>query len=583
MTIRLLDEHLINKIAAGEVIERPASVVKELVENSIDAGSNRIIVNITGGGVERIEVEDNGEGIPVQDVNQALLRHATSKINSEEDLFAINTMGFRGEALPSIASISHMEIYTQQEGNSGCCVQVQGGQFINLFPYLASTGTRIIVKDLFFNTPVRKTFLKSMVSEQSQIYDLMSKLALSRPDISFSFSSEKKLYFKTPGNGSLRDALIAINGRDFAEQFIDLKIKGEKYSVSGLVSKAEFHRANRKNQIFFVNHRLIKSPMLSRAVDEGYKGLLLAREYPGVILFLQVDHADVDINVHPQKTEVRFRDESAVFRLVSRGIHDTVNGLVFSLDAKMPNAEPRQPFVHTPRDYDYRPSVLPFRESQQFYEQERSFKTSVPELAVDLPGDREVSAKQDQLAAPFRILGQCFNSYIIVEMEGKLWLVDQHAAHERIMYTQIKNQNRQGEVISQILAVPLAVEVSAAQMDLIEQNQALFAEIGLQLEALGPQTIVIRSSPPDLQGQERELLIELLEMVPQQSNVALQEKAFCMMACKQAVKAGEGLTRMDMEQIMNELLQVEDYQHCPHGRPTFMEITHGDLDRRFKR
>lgn len=587
MTIHLLDEHLINKIAAGEVIERPASVVKELVENSIDAGSTRIIVNIAGGGVDRIEVEDNGEGIAVQEVPQALLRHATSKLEDEEDLFTIHTMGFRGEALPSIASISQMEIHTQQENSSGCRLEVDGGVIQIMHPYLGTTGTRIVVNNLFFNTPVRKNFLKTAVSEQSHIYDIMSKLALSRPDISFSFSSEKKLYFKTPGNGSLRDVLIAINGRDFADQFIDLSITGEKYAAYGLVSKADFHRVNRKHQIFFVNNRLIKSPMLSRAVDEGYKGLLLAREYPGVIIFLKVDHGDVDINVHPQKTEVRFRDESAVFRLLSRGISDTVNGLVHTMDSTLAGTNP-QPLQTNPagRAYSYqnsyRPERLSFQEPERVSESGQRFR---PELLAENPplqsDSRQVVPVEEQ--APFRIIGQCFDSYILTELEGRLWMVDQHAAHERIMYTQQKEISSAGAAESQILAVPLTMELSAAQMDAVEQNEALFTEMGLFVDAIGPETIVIRSSPTSLQGQEHELVMEMLEMIEENKMADYKEKALCMIACKQAVKAGQRLNYREMEQIMHDLLTVDDFMHCPHGRPTFIEITHADLNRRFKR
>lgn len=582
MTIQLLDEHLINKIAAGEVIERPASVVKELVENAIDAASTRIVVNISGGGVERIEVEDNGQGIAVHDVPTALLRHATSKIASESDLLTIDTMGFRGEALPSIASISRMELYTQQQTDSGCHVLLEGGIIQQLFPFNGPAGTRIIVKDLFFNTPVRKNFLKSSVSEQAHIFDIMSKLALSRPDISFTMSSEKKLYFKTPGNGNLRDALIAINGRDFADQFIDLKLKGEKYSAYGLVSKSDFHRANRKNQIFYVNNRLIKSPMLARAVDEAYKGLLLAREYPGVIVFLEIDHADVDINVHPQKTEVRFRDESSIFRMLSRGVHDTVNGLVFAVGADLSSIDSKPSGFIPARNNDYKSMSLPFRAPERIHEPYMPFNQFPTDESVNSINQRTTDINEENQDS-FRILGQCFNSYILVELEGRLWLVDQHAAHERIMYSHFKSQHCLRHSESQILAVPLAIEVSAAQMDLIEQNMVLFTEMGLQLEELGPDSIVIRSSPPSIQGQESELIAELLEMIGDRQTTNYQEKALCLMACKQAVKAGQALNKNEMERIMRDLLEVDDYMHCPHGRPTFIEITHSELDRRFKR
>lgn len=577
MPIRLLDDNLINKIAAGEVIERPASVVKELVENSLDAGSTRINVRIAGGGLELIEVEDNGCGIPAQDVSAALQRHATSKITCAEDLFKINTMGFRGEALPSIASVSRLELYTRCAGEPGARVIAAGGTIQDTVPFPGPEGTRIVVSELFFNTPVRKKFLKTPVTEQSHIYDIMSKLALSRPDISFSLSSEKKLYFKTPGNDKLRDALIAINGQDFAEQFIDLNITGDSCSAYGLVTRPEFHRINRKNQIFYVNNRLIKSPMLARAVDEGYKGLLLAREYPGVIIFLTIEPGEVDINVHPQKTELRFKDESPVFRLISRGIRDTVDGLAFAWGA---NYRETQMAPQLPKHYDFshNQNLIP----ATVHDQEIPFIHQPSEVVL-----RAVSTSPGLVVEKdesLRVLGQCFNSYILAETEGRLWMVDQHAAHERIMYSRLKKAAQLAEPKTQILAVPLTLELSVPDIELIMEQPQLLSEIGLIVEPLGPDTLIIRSSPPALQGQEKELLVEILQMLRDNRNDDdCLEAALCLLACKQAVKAGQILSSLEMERLLKDLLMTDDYRRCPHGRPTIIEITHSELDKRFKR
>lgn len=573
MAIKLLNEHLINQIAAGEVIERPASVVKELVENAIDAGSTRISVKIAGGGLEMIEVEDNGSGIPPQDVALALQRHATSKIAVQSDLFTISTMGFRGEALPSIASIAHMTIYTRQKDADGVEVQIEGGIIRSQLPFAGAKGTRIVVRELFFNTPVRRKFIKSPVSEQNHIYEIISRLALSRPDISFMLSSEKKLYFKTPGNGSLRDALISINGKDYADQFIDFRVNGEQYSVGGLLSKPEFHRINRKNQIFYVNNRLIKSPMLNRAVDEGYRGLLLAREYPGVVIFISLNYGEVDINVHPQKSELRFRDEGDIFRMVSHAIKDAVNGLAYTMgeDAWKSKAS-----------VDYNGNARNFIQPSRVHDQTISFDYPPQERTVT-PGQQAAALNELDNQSAYRLIGQCFNSYLLVEMEGKLWLLDQHAAHERIMYNHLRQQIQGASTASQLLALPLILELSAAQLDMIEKNQQIFTDIGLQFDIMGTDSIVIRSAPPSLIGQESQLLMELLEMLGESHNRDYHDEALCMMACKQAVKAGQILSRMEMENIIEELLQEDDYQHCPHGRPTFMEISHSDLDRRFKR
>ncbi|HPF20976.1 MAG TPA: DNA mismatch repair endonuclease MutL [Syntrophomonas sp.] len=580
MSIKLLDDNLINQIAAGEVIERPSSVVKELVENAIDAGSTRIQVKISGGGLEVIEVEDNGCGIPESDIELALQRHATSKIALPDDLFNISTMGFRGEALPSIASIARLEVYSRQKDGIGAQLQLDGGTIISRQPYAGTEGTRIVVRELFYNTPVRKKFIKSTVAEQTHIYETISRLALSRPDISFLFASEKKMYFKTPGSGVLRDALIAINGKDYADHFIDFHVRGEKYSVAGLLSKPEFRRQNRKNQIFFVNRRLIKSPMLNRAVDEGYRGLLLAREYPGVILYLTAHCQEVDINVHPQKSEVRFRDESEIFRVVSRAIKDAVNGLAYTMgEAAWAEriAEPEaifKPEVNPGRNGAYIPPPRAFEQSFTFvYPRDNQAAAGSPDrLADELPAQ-----------SPFRLIGQCFNAYLLVETEGRLWLIDQHAAHERIMYNQLRRQIAAAPVATQALAFPLGLDLSAAQIDMLEANRAVFERVGLYYDILGPDSIAIRSAPPALHGQESELLLEILEMIAAEQCPDIHDEAICMMACKQAIKANQLLSRAEMEKLVSELLQQENYLHCPHGRPSFMEISRSDLDRRFKR
>lgn len=583
MSIKLLEENLINQIAAGEVIERPASVVKELVENAIDAGSTSINIKIAGGGLEIIEVEDNGCGISPGDIELAMQRHATSKIALADDLFRIGTMGFRGEALPSIASIARLDICSRQKGETGVNLHAEGGNLISRHPYVGAEGTRIVVRDLFYNTPARKKFIKSPVSEQTHVYDTVSRLALSRPDISFMFASEKKLYFKTPGNGRLRDVMVAINGKDFADQFIDFQVGGGKYSVSGLLSKPEFRRQNRKNQIFFVNQRLIKSPMLNRAVDEGYRGLLLAREYPGAIIFLAINYDEVDINVHPQKSEVRFRDENEVFRVVCHAIRDAVNGLSYTMgEATWGDKIAETATVFQPEVYPGKPrsNLLPPRAFEQTFTFGFPRSESQSET-ISIQSDREETFSQDQ--GTYRLIGQCFNAYLLIETEGKLWLIDQHAAHERILYNRLRSQIANAAVAVQGLAFPLGLDLSVAQMDRLEINRDIFAAVGLHFDILGPDSIAIRSAPPSIRGQEAELLLEILEMIGDNRHPDIHDEAICMMACKQAIKANQLLSRTEMEKLISDLLQTEDYLHCPHGRPTFMEISRSDLDRRFKR
>ena len=581
MTIKLLDDRLINKIAAGEVIERPASIVKELVENAIDAGSTKINVYISGGGIDSIEISDNGAGIPFQEVALAFKRHATSKITQEADLFNIDTMGFRGEALPSIASVSRLELYTQYGTQTGVRALLEGGQEPEIEAYPTAPGTKIIVRDIFFNTPARKKFLKSVVSEGIHIHDVISRLALSRPDISFTFANEKKLYFKTPGTGNLRDTVTSIYGQDYASNFLDLEWSGEDYTLQGLISKPEFPRVNRKNQTFFVNHRWVKSPMLARAVDEAYRGRLISREYPAVFLFLSIPKAEVDVNVHPQKAEVRFRDEKVVFRLISHGIKDRMDNSAQPSAATMETRSGFQSLSNQAGSPDF---YRGFNQtsggytSNPFISYDRTFLTNeIPQYK----GLKNIDLIMEDTG--FAIIGQCFDSYILVEKSEGLWLVDQHAAHERIMYSHLIAKNNDAQPNSQVLMFPLAFDISSAHMDLMEEKREIFNEIGFEIEALGPNSAIIRSAPPQLQGREIEAINECLELLEDERQIDIKKEILTMMACKQAIKAGQSLSRQEMAMLINDLLQVEDYKNCPHGRPTMLEVNRLDLDKRFKR
>ena len=582
MPIKLLDDKLINKIAAGEVIERPASVVKELVENAIDAGSTRISVQISGGGMERIEVVDNGSGMAAGDVPLALLRHATSKIAEEADLQCINTMGFRGEALPSIASVCKMELYTQSGSSLGVRAVLSGGSMPQIETHPTAPGTKIIIRDIFYNTPARRKFLKSPVSEGIHIHDVMSKLALSRPDISFSFSNEKKLYFKTPGNDNLRDAAIAIYGREFANNFVDMEWCGENYALHGMVSKPEFRRVNRKNQTFFVNRRLVKSQILSRALDEAYRGLLLTREYPAVILFLTIDSEELDVNVHPQKTEVRFKDDKTIFRLLRQAIRDRLDKVSFSMGAGILND--RIDLYQQTGLVKSNPYTLPIsRDSMQcLYETDLAFDRAgaEPEIRGIREWPSEAASANDEDCA---IIGQCFESYILVQKGQTLWLVDQHAAHERILFSRLKGKETSLAASTQLLAFPQAFDISVAHMELLVNHSSILNEIGFNIEAIGSNAMVIRSAPVLLQGKEVEFINELIEVLEDQRPIDIWQEILAMMACKQAVKAGQSLSRLEMAGIINDLIQVDDYKNCPHGRPTIIEISRSDLDKRFKR
>lgn len=580
MSIKPLDDNLINKIAAGEVIERPASVVKELIENSIDAAATIISVNINRGGIDRIEVEDNGQGMEAHDIPLAFQRHATSKISSLEDLFNINTMGFRGEALPSIASVSRIDLYCQKADSAGAFARLEGGRFIKQENRPSPVGTRIIVSDLFFNTPARRSFLKSAVTEGNHVYDLLRKYALSHPDISFSFSNDRKQFFKTPGNGSLKDTVLCIFGRDFAGYLTDVAYIGEEYTIEGLISTPELRRTNRKNQYFFINHRPIRSVLLYKAVDQAYQGFLLSREQPAIILSLKIPLGSVDVNVHPQKSEVRFKDEKAVFRIVNAVLKDALE----QVDYRPLNYSPLEHYSFPPgfKEQNHQNRVV--------YETGMSFDFDIPPNPGTVPlqplKDRRTEPQEAEgqpAAGDFRIIGQCLNSYILLEMNQALYLVDQHAAHERIMYNRLKEMYNSAREITQLLAVPLALELSPGQINIIEDHNDIFSDLGFELDVIAPDTVIIRATPDGVSGQELELVNELLELWQDNTLPDIKEEAIKTLACKKAIKAGEGLYLQEMEIIITELLNSPDYKNCPHGRPTIIKMSQAELDRLFKR
>ncbi|MGI5911801.1 MAG: DNA mismatch repair endonuclease MutL [Syntrophomonadaceae bacterium] len=583
MTIKALDDNLINKIAAGEVIERPASVVKELVENAIDAGATTIKVSISQGGIASIDIEDNGEGMKREEIPLAFQRHATSKIEVAEELFNITSMGFRGEALPSIASVSRIKLFSKKNGSTGVLAYLEGGNFLKLENYPSPEGTRIVVRDLFYNTPVRRNFLKSPVSEGEHIYEIVCKYALARPDISFIFSNEKRKFFKTPGNGNLKDVVLSLYGRDFASYLIEVDYMGEEYSVKGLISSPELRRFNRKNQIFFVNRRPVRSVVLYKVLDQVYQGRLLSREYPAAILSINVPPPSVDVNVHPQKAEVRFQDEKAVFRVVYSVLKDCLDQVDY-------NPLKNQQFYNK-SNLD---NISPVLSNRELYETAINYDFSGLDLVQanntttkDSLAARDLSVipveKVNKGTCPFKIIGQCLNSYILLESAQSLYLVDQHAAHERIMYNRIKESYSRGKENAQVLAVPLPIDLSPRQIAIIEKKNDLLAELGFTLDVISPNTVLLRTAPVSMAGQELDIINELLELWQDNSLPDLREESFKTIACKKAVKAGDGLFLPEMERIITDLFETENYKNCPHGRPTIIKISHSELNRLFKR
>jgi len=569
--IHLLNEHLINKIAAGEVIERPASVVKELIDNALDAGASRITIDFAQGGIEIIEVEDNGHGIGAQDIPPAFMRHATSKITSESDLLNIGTMGFRGEALPSIASVSRLELYSCPPEQTGMYACYEGGVLKTLEPASCPPGTRIRVSDLFFNTPARRKFLKSPVSEGNHIHELVSRYALARPEVSFTLKNSRKTFFKTPGNGSLRDAAVAIYGSQFVKTLLDISYQGDSFSLAGMISPPETTRNNRRSQLLFVNNRPVRSSLLYRAIDMAYQGLLLSREYPIVILNLSVPREMVDVNVHPQKWEVRFADEKQVFSSLRQLIVDRLSTHDRSALAGVhPSHYPPIVRLSAYEKVDYETGELLLHETL----------TPSSVYTEPVPADQTVSSPEAPI--PIKVMGQLLQSYILVETEEGLWIIDQHAAQERILFNRIRDQYLQSDPGSELL-FPISVDISVLQADLLEREKQRLEQIGFGYDRAGPSSVLLRRVPNQIKGREIDVLTDLIDLLETGDYQDFREEAMISMACHQAIKAGDYMSSLEMQALVTDLLNQDQYQHCPHGRPTLMKIGQNDLERIFKR
>ena len=593
MKIQVLSDQLINQIAAGEVVERPASVVKELVENAIDANSQNITVSIEEGGLQRIEVRDDGVGMSEEEIPQAFLRHATSKIREEEDLHHLHTLGFRGEALPSIASVSKVQIYSAEKGKEGAFASLEGGEILEKGPYPSSPGTRIIVSELFYNTPARRKFMKSPTTEFHKVHDLMIKQALSKTHISFTFQHNGKTYFKTPGSGRLQETVAALWGREFLSFFIPVAWEGEKVGLTGLISRPEYKRGNRQRQIFFVNDRIVQNPMLAKAVDEGYKGLLISKEYPAVILFLQIDPEEIDCNVHPQKMQVRFREEGRVFQIIKQTLrehlgklnHQAGFGAFAERNESLPSA-PQPSFQERTLSGTEPPNHSMFLFPQQHVAEEREPYHPFPEVGPTLESwdqaEKAGSDFQETQSLPFRVLGQAFQGYILLEHQGKIWIVDQHAAHERLNYNLILRKLRENQPLTQMLVIPQVLEATAREMEVFQEKQEALQRLGFVLEPLGEHALILRGVPETCANAWDDAP-DTLEALNDITAAASLEKMAAWLACKKSVKDGQNLTRAEIEKLMSAWLQTEDFRHCPHGRPTFIEISHEDLEKKFKR
>ncbi len=583
MAIKVLSEQLASQIAAGEVVERPASAVKELVENALDAGATTINVDIRNGGRSLLQVADNGCGIAAGEVETAFLRHATSKLESAETLAAIQTLGFRGEALAAIASVTQLTIVTRLIGaTSGIRLVLEGGNIVQREVVGAPQGTVISVENLFFNTPARLKFLKSVTSEKRAIDEIITRVALAYPGVRFRLTHNGRETFKSPGSGELRDALLAVYGVEIGRQFLPLNPTSTEGSVTvkGFISPPSLHRSNRSHISLFVNGRWIKDQRLTYALIEAYHTFLPSGRFPLAALFIEMPFDEVDVNVHPMKTEVRFQNPSQLFKLVQTTVRETLLDAapVRSVNSTFEQVvgerwddtriEPRRDHAQNrPLDWGNPPPPTPN-----------------PQLSLDPRAAKNVGG--DRLPI-MRVIGQVRNSYIITEGPDGMFLIDQHAAHERVMYEQFMTQWGERAVSSQQLVTGMPVQVRPDQVSLLEDNSLILAKIGFVIEPFGPQTFVVRSVPALLSNIDpSEALRAMVDDLESETTLMQTEieEAMIKKACKTAsIKAGQTLSMAEMETLIVQLENCENPQTCPHGRPTLIHLSMGILARQFGR
>lgn len=602
---------LANKIAAGEVVERPASVVKELVENSIDANSTSIKIELVEAGIQQIKVTDNGDGITEADSEIAFLPHATSKINTEDDLFRVRTLGFRGEALASVAAVSKLILKTSTGEEAGTLLSMEGGHLVDRQKSDARKGTEITVNQLFFNTPARLKYMKSLHTELGHITDLLNRLALSHPEIRFEAVHNERVLFKTAGTGELLQVISQVYGMSVAKKMIPVKHESLDFQMEGYIAKPEITRASRNYISTIINGRYIKSFPLSKAIVEGYHTLLPIGKSPIAVLKIDMDPILVDVNVHPTKLEVRFSKDKELYQAVKEMTRDTFRSISLIPEMEQKQAKPKneteqRTFNFTPQTEREEKRPLEDRRYETFTSG-KSFSETIPDLFVS-PGNsvREeevvhehasstpvtdelnsfVSSSKDRIPAMYPI-GQLQGTYILAQNENGLYMIDQHAAQERIKYEFFKEKLGKPYNESQELLLPLTFEFSNQEALFIEEYKEELEKVGLFFEPFGHRSYVIRSHPNWFPaGFEEEVIREMIEQIMNESKVdveAIREDAAIMMSCKRSIKANHYLTSDEMFRLLEDLRDTTDPFTCPHGRPIIVHITTYELEKMFKR
>lgn len=596
--IRVLDKDAIDKIAAGEVVERPSSVVKELVENSIDSGANAVSVEIKGGGKDLIRVTDNGCGIAMDQVRNAVLRHATSKIRTAEDLSFVHTLGFRGEALSSIAAVSDMELCTKtKEELTGTIYKIRDGEEISLSEAALPEGTTVIVRNLFTNVPARLKFLSSGGSEGGRCLEVVQRIALSHPEISVKFINGGAVRLFTSGNGSLKDVIYAIFGREITTHLIEVDSSFGMLSVKGFIGKPEISRASRVYENYFVNGRYVKNKTISNAVEAAYSGYQMKGTFPFTAFSVTIEPELMDVNVHPSKFEIRFSNNEEVYEclyeILSEAVKQRENIQEFTAgtfaaayngqnEKTVPRIEEKTPFQsrkETPEPFEHRTAgeMMPFRNTEG--------------AAAPCAGEQMSVFDDDFISFEarkrHRIVGQVFDTYWIVEYDEKMYMIDQHAAHEKVLYEEFMKKLKAGSHNSQLISPGIVLTLSPSEQEAFLSFREQFESLGFQIESFGGSEYIMTAVPADLYSLNAEkLFLDFLDELTQLSGNFSSEMLLdrvATAACKAAVKGENRLSYAEADELITRLLSLENPYNCPHGRPTIITMSRRELDKKFKR
>lgn len=667
--IQVLDQVTIDKIAAGEVIERPASVVKELVENAIDAGATSVTVEIKDGGISLIRIMDNGCGIEHDEVRSAFLRHSTSKIRTVEDIAHIRSLGFRGEALSSIAAVTQTELITKTpDAELGTRYVIEGGKEVALEETGAPNGTTFLVRQLFYNVPARRKFLKTPVTEAGHIQDLLIHLTLSHPEVSFLFISNGQEKLRTSGSGKLKDVIYQVYGRDVAANLLDIDYEKGGLRISGYLGKPVITRGNRNFENFFVNGRYVKSPMISKSLEDAYRDFTMQHKFPFAVLHFHVDGEEIDVNVHPTKMELRFQRQQEVYNTVFEGVHRRllepeliqkaeVPDPVTVPEASPPEKKPEErvkpgesPFLLKPKtavkpepaaatyaapangptassaaapaaspaaeapdtqeahDEDYfirkmRERVMAYHERSSSAEvsgadriyrpekQEERIRESVKYAAESKPEQLDLFEEhflKREVRAEYKLIGQVFDTYWLVQYQDSLYIIDQHAAHERVLYERTLKGMKDRAFTSQYLSPPIILSLTMQEAELLRENMDRFARIGFEIEPFGGEEYAVRAVPDNLFSiAKKELLMEMIDDLADGISTSMTpeliDEKVASMSCKAAVKGNSRLSAQEVDALIGELLTLDNPYHCPHGRPTIIAMTKKELEKKFKR